>query len=133
MKKRYEITNKEKFALMNMKDRANEILSWVNENGKENIDWKSCFCALRWNPPKNDFNDFPESVTTEQEYYDLDDKICKAYENKAPLIRRKCRDCSAPFYIFMSERDYYFSQKLALPKRCKNCREHNKMKESVSA
>ncbi len=123
MKLTYEIPNKPEFAVMNMKDRANQILCWINENSGSEIDFNSCFHALRWNALKNDFNIFPEEVNTEQEYYDLDEKIAEAYNNRAPLIRRNCRDCGESFVIFLSERDYYLKQKLMLPKRCKHCRD----------
>lgn len=121
----YEIPNKSSFIAMNLRQRVYQILEWRTEkekDGKE-IDYNSCLNALRWNALKNDFNIFPDEVNTVDEYKDLEKKIIDAYDNKEPLIRRNCRDCGEPFVIFISERDYYLSQKLILPKRCKPCRE----------
>jgi hypothetical protein len=41
-------------------------------------------------------------------------------------ISRKCKDCGKPFAIAPSEQRFYQKNNLALPARCKSCRDARK-------
>lgn len=57
-------------------------------------------------------------------------KECFEYDSKVRL-KQICVDCKQPFEITNSQYDYYASKGLALPKRCRACREAKKNRSAA--
>lgn len=128
--KKYKIYNTEEWDKMNVRDKLDMIVKWVDDQDRKDvIDYRHIIKLLRTNNI-NDFNMFPD-IHNYWDLLDLQVAVDNAYNNEAPLIQRNCKDCGQVFHIYISERDDYIAKKLQLPKRCKKCRQLNKQKKAV--
>lgn len=102
--KKYKIYNTEEWDKMNVRDKLDMIVKWVDDQDRKDvIDYRHIIKLLRTNNI-NDFNMFPD-IHNYWDLLDLQVAVENAYNNEAPLIQRNCKDCGQVFHIYISERE----------------------------